>query len=174
MIIIFGFLILILILVILDSFLFGGNISIKIVSLIALISVIGFVYFGLYSYYNDPRDYQTDYKYKIIALKDNKDIDGKFHGGIFISSGYISESLYYYYAINTPKGKIINKVPADITYINELNKNQTPTIECRTHKPIHSNEIRDIVMAGMIEWGKECILNIPEGTLENKFDIDLE
>ena len=54
---------------------------------------------------------------KIIALKDNQNVNGSF----YIMGGYVDEDLYYYYATETEFGYKTEKIKADNAYSFTIN-----------------------------------------------------
>lgn len=60
----------------------------------------------------------------IYNLADRYSVRGNF----YLGTGDVSESEYYYFLRQTDKGKIIDKIPQNITYITEDNT-QKPRIE---------------------------------------------
>jgi hypothetical protein len=132
-----------------------------------------------FSYHEDILEsskqiYVEDWKYDLVALKDNRDIKGNFHGGLFVSSGYINQDLYYYYIIDTSKGKAIQKISASNTYIDDTSLNVQPTVSCGHYEFEDSNWYRDIFWTIFPYQGKECYLVVPTGTIDKTFNINLE
>jgi hypothetical protein len=141
----------------------------------AIILCCGSCTYGTYSIIKDTRVYSKDYKIHIEALKDNRDIGGQLHGGIFVSTGYIKEDLYYYYMINTVKGKSIGKISANKAYIKEISNDELPYIECGTYRFKNKNSIRDFYNLGnedSFDW--ECTLGISKDAIDYQYKIDLQ
>lgn len=100
----------------------------------------------------------------IIALKDNQNINGSF----YIMGGYVDEDLYYYYATETEFGYKTEKIKADNAYIKYT--------DGETHIEKYDG---DFVNRRRYFWGfpmcsSRYIIYVPEGTITNEFDIDLE
>lgn len=101
---------------------------------------------------------------KIIALKDNQNVNGNF----YIFGGYVDEDLYYYYAYETEFGYKTEKLKADNAYIKYTD--EEPHIE---------RYVGDFANEGAYFWGvpmcdDRYIIYVPEGTVTNEFNVDLE
>ena len=101
---------------------------------------------------------------KIIALKDNQNIDGKF----YVMGGYVSEDLYYYYATETKLGYKIEKIKANNSYIKYTDE--------ETHIVRYKGEFAN---DSAYLWGYPLcndiyIIYCPYGTVANEFSVDLE
>lgn len=101
---------------------------------------------------------------KIIALKDNQNVSGSF----YIMGGYVDEDLYYYYATETEFGYKTEKVKAENTYIKYT--------DGETHIERYFGEF---TKDGLYFWGfpwcyDRYIIYVPDGTVTNEFNIDLE
>lgn len=100
----------------------------------------------------------------IIALKDNQNTEGHF----YLTGGYVNESLYYYYAIETEFGYKTEKIKADNAYIKYTNE--------QPHIERYEGDFAD---AWRYLWGfpvcvDRYIIYCPEGTVDETFLIDLE
>lgn len=118
---------------------------------------------------SDEQEWQEDWQTDIVALKDNSNIDGKVNGGIFVTSGYIEESLYYYCMENTEQGKHMIKIPADKTYI----------IETNDIKPSVVKQINKYVDKRQYFWflvtdEEKYIIYVPENTIDTTYKVDLQ
>ena len=118
---------------------------------------------------SDERKWQEDWKTNIVALKDNSNINGKIGGGIFVTSGYINESLYYYCMENTEQGNHMIKIPADKTYI----------VETNDIKPYIIKQLNKYVDKRQYSWllatdEEKYIIYVPKGTIDTNYKIDLE
>lgn len=100
----------------------------------------------------------------IIALKDNAGVSGSF----FLGSGYIDDDLYYYYAAETERGYKVNKLRAD---------------NCYTQYSDDAPRIEEYEATGFKRWyhyiyaipsDSYYVVYIPEGSITNVFEIDLE
>lgn len=101
---------------------------------------------------------------KIIALKDNQNMNGNF----YIFGGYVDEDLYYYYATETEFGYKTEKIEAENTYIRYTNKE--PHIE-RYCAEFVNNRAH---LLGFCMLDDKYIIYCPEGTVTNEFKVDLE
>jgi hypothetical protein len=114
-----------------------------------------------------------DYKYDILALNDSKDINGGFSGSVFATRGYINTEMYYYFIINTVKGKYMSKELASRTYIDEK-ENVKPNIYCGHYIWPDENFWRDIFYGLEIDATHECYMTVPPGTITDNYIIDLQ
>lgn len=101
---------------------------------------------------------------KIIALKDNQNINGN----CYIMGGYVGEDLYYYYTTETEFGYKTEKIKAENAYIKYTD--EEPHIE--KYKGEFANDAVNFWAAPMCT--ERCIIYCPEGTVTNEFNIDLE
>ena len=101
---------------------------------------------------------------KIIALKDNQNVNGNF----YIMGEYIDKDLYYYYAIETEFGYKTEKIKAENAYIKYTN--DEPHIE--KYNPDFTNET--LYFLGTCTRDDRYIIYCPDGTVTNEFNIDLE
>lgn len=101
---------------------------------------------------------------KIIALKDNQNINGNF----YIMGGYVNENLYYYYATETEFGYKTEKVMADNAYIKYT--------DGETHIEKYVGEFANDRMNlwGFPVCNDRYIIYCPDGTVTNEFIVDLE
>lgn len=109
-------------------------------------------------------DYNMVSDTKIIALKDNQNVNGNF----YIMGGYVDEELYYYYATETEFGYKTEKVSAENSYIKYTNE--------ETHIEEYEVEfVNDYVYwFAMPMQLDRYIIYCPEGTVTNEFNVDLE
>jgi hypothetical protein len=103
---------------------------------------------------------------KIYALKDNSQTNGSF----FLGSGTIDEEQYFFYVIDTEKGKRIEKQLADESYVVETN-NETPKVVTyeRRYKSAFAR-----FMYGDTNGNYEYRFYVPKNTITTDFTIDLE
>lgn len=104
--------------------------------------------------------------YEISALKDKSNISGRS----FIGTGYINEDQYYFYIIETSKGKKMDKVHINKAYLNE--GNYTP------HVDVYNFKYKDEFAQWLIGYDKhteyEYVFFIPENTVTTEFNVDME
>ncbi len=101
---------------------------------------------------------------KIIALKDNQNVNGSF----YIMGGYIDEDLYYYYAVETEFGYKTEKMRAYNVYI----KYTDGEAHIERHRGEFTNDIANLFGFPMCD--DIYIIYCPEGTITNEFNVDLE
>lgn len=109
-------------------------------------------------------DYKLASDTKIIALKDNQNVNGSF----YVMGGYVNENLYYYYVTETELGCKVEKIRACDVYIKYTDD--------RTHIEKYEGEFANDTM---YLWGfpvcdYRYVIYCPEGTVTNEFKVDLE
>jgi hypothetical protein len=109
-------------------------------------------------------DYDMESDTKIIALKDNQNVNGRF----YIMGGYVNEDLYYYYATETEFGYKTEKVKSENAYI----KYTDGETHIEKYEPKFVNEFA--YLFGFPMHLSRHIIYCPEGTVTNDFRIDLE
>lgn len=109
-------------------------------------------------------DYNMVSDTKIIALKDNQNVNGKF----YIMGGYVDEDLYYYYATETDFGYKTEKVKSENAYIKYTNGDT----HIEKYEPEFVNEFA--YLFGFPMQFSRHIIYCPEGTVTNEFRVDLE
>lgn len=109
-------------------------------------------------------DYDMESDTKIIALKDNQNVNGNF----YIMGGYVDENLYYYYATETEFGYKTEKVRADSSYI----KYTDGETHIEKYEPEFVNDY--VYLFALPMQLSRYIIYCPEGTVTNDFRIDLE
>lgn len=109
-------------------------------------------------------DYNLISDTKIIALKDNQNVNGNF----YIMGGYVDENLYYYYATETEFGYKTEKVRADSSYI----KYTDGETHIEKYEPKFVNDY--VYLFGFPMQLSRHIIYCPEGTVTNEFRVDLE
>lgn len=99
---------------------------------------------------------------KLIAFKDNSEMSGTF----FLGTGYIGEDLNYHYIVETEKGMEIKHTSMEDCY---LNYDDEPRIEYRSYK--FKNPVLYCLFMGPMS---EEYIFVPEGSITNEYNIDLE
>lgn len=109
-------------------------------------------------------DYNIASDTKIIALKDNQNVNGSF----YIMGGYVNENLYYYYATETDFGYKTEKVKAENAYIKYT--------DGETHIEKYVGEFTSSIanLFGFPMCDERYIIYCPDGTVTNEFVVDLE
>lgn len=120
---------------------------------------------------------ETEYSFKINALKDNLVTEGEFHGGMFSMRGYVDGEISYFFSRTTSKGETIGHIPADKTYI-RYDDDVHPCIE------VHQSQIdvpKWVSKICWVDWINEkttdyYVIVAPEGTITNNgtYQIDME
>jgi len=139
-----------------------------------LLIIFGSISNGLYNYsakqFNNI-DYIVEQESSkgIFALNDNLNISGKMGGGLFYSSGYINEELYYYYVSEREGGKYVDKIPAAPTTIYECDENYR--VE---HWKKHKEQTGTFIRLEMSESYDSYKLYVPKETLTSDFTVNLK
>lgn len=103
---------------------------------------------------------------ELYALRDNNQINGSF----FLGSGRIDEEMHYVYIVKEDKGKQMQTLEIDANEI-YLNDNvDTPTLD------IYSKDFKYgwMYWFAMPETDCEYVFNIPSGSIDYEYNIDLE
>lgn len=103
---------------------------------------------------------------ELYALQDGSEISGSF----FLGSGRIDEEMHYVYIVKEDKGKQMKTLEIDANEI-YLNDNvDTPTLD------IYSKDFKYEWMYWFAMPGTDCeyVFNIPSGSIDYKYNIDLE
>jgi len=119
-------------------------------------------------------NYVQDWKYDLVALKDSQNVSGKFSGGLFVSRGYINTDLYYYYVIQTVKGKMAQKLSSSFSFLDDTKSDVKPTILCGHYEFKDHDFWRDDFWDIRHDRVDECYLTVPKGTVKEDFDVDLQ
>ena len=109
-------------------------------------------------------DYNISSDTKIIALKDNQNVNGNF----YIFGGYVNEELYYYYAKETEFGYKTDKIPANDVYIKYTESD--PHIE--EYTGTFKNDIVSFFAVPLNCY--RYVIYCPENTITTEFNVDLE
>lgn len=113
-----------------------------------------------------PNEIMVD-ETKIYALKDSSETNG----AVFLASGYSDEKLVYRYIIMTDKGKQIKTISTSKAYIEEI-KDGEPVVKKYSYK--HKQGYLWFA-TNFFNWFKDyTVFYVPEGTVTNDFNIDLE
>lgn len=103
----------------------------------------------------------------IYAMSDTMGVEGSF----FLGSGNVDSEMKYIYAQETEKGITIKTVDADNAYIKYIDEGEDPYIK----KIEYHHE------SGFVEWlfapaalHHETFIYVPEGTVKNVYNVDLE
>lgn len=103
---------------------------------------------------------------ELYALQDNNQINGSF----FLGSGRIDEEMHYVYVVKEDRGKQMQTLEIDENEIYLNDNADTPTLD------IYSKDFK----YGWMYWfaipGIDCeyVFNIPSGSIDYEYNIDLE
>lgn len=103
----------------------------------------------------------------ITALKDNS----KHNGSFFLGSGNVGDDQYYFYIKETSKGKKMNKVNTDDSYIKEESVN--PYVVRYEHH-YKSGFAKILFGERNLLKSDEYIFHVPKGTITTDFNVDME
>ena len=102
---------------------------------------------------------------EISALKDNSNVEGSF----FLGTGSIEENSYYYFIKNTNKGKRMEKVLVDKSYINE--GSDEAYVEIYKGK---FSKFAQIMLFSEYGFDEEYIFYVPDNSVTTEFKVDME
>lgn len=140
----------------------GNSVLALITSLV--VGVLAAIFIGMIITPISEIEYSVISDTKIIALKDNQNVNGSF----YILGGYVDGDLYYYYAIETEFGYMTEKIKAENVYIKYTN--DEPHIEERQGD--FANKKNNLWAFPFCS--NKYIIYCPYGTITREFNIDLE
>ena len=112
---------------------------------------------------------------ELRALNDGTAIEGKFSGGIFVSSGRINEkAVYAFYYEDKEDGCIrYGSIPAETTKIYLIGKNEKPKVETYT---LHYSRITLLTAPVKVPVKESTIYKfyVPDGSITTDITLDLE
>jgi len=107
------------------------------------------------------------YSYALYSLKDGKEINGKMSGGIFCTSGYINEVLYYDVLVSENGTLNYKKIPAEKAKI-KIDNNELPSVTYYGEVFENGKALDDWT------WHKDYyLLVLPENSVYSDMNIDL-
>lgn len=144
----------------------GEKIGNSVLTLISsfVMSVLVAIFMGMIITPISEIEYSVISDTKIIALKDNQNVNGSF----YVLGGYVDEGLYYYYAVETEFGYITEKIKAENVYIKYTN--DEPHIE--EYQGSFANKKNNLWAVPLCS--NKYIIYCPNGTVTHEFNIDLE
>lgn len=107
-------------------------------------------------------------KREIYALNDSSKLEGKK----YLFSGYVEENLVYRYVEATDKGKHVEEVNMDCGYIKDIDSDSCPYVEIHSLKFKHKWYYLFFMDWNVFEG--YSVFYVPEGTVTNEYNIDLE
>lgn len=116
--------------------------------------------FGMHNLYNSPIIWTKIANERLVSLNDNNMVNGR----IYARRGYVNEDLWYQYMVDVGGGGYVaNKVPSNGTTIYFDNENP----RCEWYEVSQSWWI-------FKQWETRWKLYVPEGTIWEHYDIDLQ
>ena len=109
-------------------------------------------------------DFTTISEKKIIALKDNQNVNGQ----IYLCGGYVEEEMYFYYAEETELGYKTDKIKAQNCYIQYTDGEAY----IEEQKAGFTNELVKVIASPLCS--RRYIIYCPEDTVTVEFKVDLE
>lgn len=102
----------------------------------------------------------------LYALQDGSEINGSF----FLGSGRIDEEMHYVYVVKEDRGKQMQTLEIDENEIYLNDNADTPTLD------IYSKDFKYRWMYWFAMPGIDCeyVFNIPSGSIDYEYNIDLE
>jgi len=119
----------------------------------------------IYGFTADGKLYKSE-TYEISAIKDNSNVSGNS----FIGTGYVNESQYYFYILETKKGKKMHKVHIGDAYLNE--GDYTPYVDVYDYK--YNSKFAQWLYGKNKYDDYEFVFFIPEDTVTTEFNVDME
>ena len=103
---------------------------------------------------------------ELYALQYDSEINGRF----FLGCGSIDEEMYYVYIVKENRGKQIQTLEIDANNIYLNDNTDTPTLD------IYSEDFKYEWMYWFAapKMGYEYVFNIPSGSIDYEYNIDLE
>ena len=112
---------------------------------------------------------------QLRALNDGSEIEGKFSGGLFVSSGRINEkAIYAFYYEDKEDGCIrYGSIPAETTKIYLIGENEKPRVETYI---LHYSRITLLTAPVKVPVKESTIykLYVPDGSITTDIILDLE
>jgi len=128
--------------------------------LITFIIMLAIFIFGMHKMCNAPITWEITATESIVSLNDNNMTNGKF----YVRRGYINEDLWYQYMVDVGGGGYVaNKVPSNGTTV--YHTEVFP--RCEWYRVSQKWWIFE-------QWKTNWKLYVPEGTIGNDFNIDLQ
>lgn len=128
-------------------------------------SVIWFIV-GIFGCFLPTTD--TFERKEIYALNDSSKLEGQK----YLFSGYIEENLVYRYVEETNRGKHVEEVDMDCGYIKDIDSDSSPYVEIYSSKFKHK-----WYFLFFMDWNVSqgySVFYVPEGTVTNEYDVDLQ
>lgn len=119
----------------------------------------------IYAFSADGESYKSE-TYEISAIKDNSNVSGRS----YLGTGYVNESQYYFYILETEKGKKMNKVHIGDAYLNE--GDYTPYVDVYDYK--YKSKFAQWLYGKNKYDDYEFVFFIPEDTVTTEFNVDME
>lgn len=143
----------------------GGALFGVVIGLLAIL-IIG----GIIGTFLPTKDVPIDTWY-IYSVEDNMQTEGSF----VLGCGSVDEDLTYYYMVNTNRGYKVKDIPASECYIKIIGSNDddgitTPQIVEYQGEFINENHY----WIGMPSGHSYSVMYVPEDTIKEKYNVDLE
>jgi len=158
------------------AILIKGNILWKLVGII-FIGTFSYSLFYGYTYARTMDNiYITDWKYDMSAFTDNRDINGQYGGSVFMSRGYISQDMFYYFIVNTVKGKKMMKISSNSVFLDDSKIDVQPIVYCGHYDYREKTFLSKFLGFEYPESTiyQECYMIVPKGTIADNYKIDLQ
>ena len=135
-----------------------------------IIIIIGFIV-QLFAYNSDKlTHYEQESQWNIYAFSDNVTVGGR----IYFLSARVEGNLYYYYLANSSHGQMVYKIGSSNTYLNYIPENETCYIQ--KYERVFNDTFWNKFFIPRILSLTDCyyVAYIPEGSVSNEFQVDLQ
>lgn len=139
----------------------------------ALLSILVWSFIGV-ALTSRMDTYEAPYStQKLIALETNRDINGSGSMLFFIGSGYVNQSLYYYFYVETESGIQFHKEKAESIYVREYDGQPKFVKYSKFFEPKYKgkNPFYDEYARGGTTIQ---VLYIPKGSILSEYNVDLK
>ena len=125
----------------------------------------------LFAYTSDKlTHYEQESQWNIYAFSDNVTVGGR----VYFLSARVEGNLYYYYLANSSHGQMVYKIGSSNTYLNYIPENETCYIQ--KYERVFNDTFWNKFFIPRILSSTDCyyVAYIPEGSVSNEFQVDLQ
>lgn len=125
----------------------------------------------LFAYESDKfTHYEQESQWNIYAFSDNMTVGGR----VYFLSARVEGNLCYYYLANSSHGQKIYKIGSSNTYLNYIPENETCYMQ--KHERVFNDTFWNKFFIPRILNLTDCyyVAYIPEGSVSNEFQVDLQ
>lgn len=125
----------------------------------------------LFAYNSDKlTHYKQESQWNIYAFSDNVTVSDR----VYFMSAQVEGNLCYYYLANSSHGQMVYKIASSNTYINYIPENETCYIQ--KYERVFNDTFWNKFFIPRIFSPTDCyyVAYIPEGSVSNEFQVDLQ